>query len=338
MGIRGKVRDGLNGVLRSYGFEAVPIDALYDWQRGIAPAAGNNDTQPAGAADYLKPDNPRLLELQRRYAAFDPAATTPSVWSSEYVQANDIAQFRGDNGWVWQIRGRNVNRLAYALTYYYLKSIDSLGLFDTLTEDENFGNHVFAIDGRLISRDLLDSVGEMYFLNRHLTQQECDGLRVLDIGAGYGRLAARMASAFPGIEGYYCTDAVAVSTFVCEYYLRFRDARRAMVIPLDEIENTLRERRIDLAVNVHSFSECRMEAIEWWVGLLARHRVKKLMIVPNRATADGQRLLTNDGQDFLPLLERYGYRTIVREPTYLDSIVQEFGIEPSWRHLLELAD
>lgn len=72
-----------------------------------------------------------------------------------------------------------------------------------------------------------------------------------------------------------------------------------------------------------------------WIRLVSRHRVKNLMIVPNRSAAGGG-LLTNDGQDFLPLMERYGYRMLVREPKYLDPVVQEFGLQPSWYHLFEL--
>jgi hypothetical protein len=137
---------------------------------------------------------------------------------------------------------------------------------------------------------------------------------VLDIGAGYGRLAHRMVTALPGIAQYLCTDAVAVSTFVSDYYLRFRGVEKACVIPLDKIEGTLRDHPVDLAINVHSFSECQFPAIEWWARLLSKHRVKYLMVVPNPAE-DG-RLLTDYGRDFLPLLERYGYRDVLKEPKF----------------------
>jgi len=216
--------------------------------------------------------------------------------------------------------------------------MDRLGLLDRLIEDENFGNFAFSIAGRQISRDLLDSIAEIYFLDRHLGLSSRVGFRVLDVGAGYGRLAHRMTSALGGVERYYCTDAVAVSTFVSEYYLRFRGAEKAVVVPLDEIEAELRSQPVDLAINIHSFSQCRMEAIEWWIRLLSRHRVRNLMIIPNRSSSGGERLLTNDGQDFLPLLEQYGYRTIVKEPKYLDPVVQEFGLLPTWHHLLEFRE
>ena len=45
---------------------------------------------------------------------------------------------------------------------------------------------------------------------------------MLDIGAGYGRLAHRMSAAFPQLEDYCCVDAVPESTFLSEYYLRHR--------------------------------------------------------------------------------------------------------------------
>ena len=155
---------------------------------------------------------------------------------------------------------------------------------------------------------------------------------------GYGRLAHRMVSALSGVERYYCTDAVAVSTFVSDYYLRFRGVDKAVVIPLDEIETALRGHPVDLAINIHSFSECRMQAIEWWIRLLSRHRVKNLMIVPAQSTSRGERLLTDHGQEFLPLLEQYGYRTVLKEPKYLDPVVQEFGLQPTWHHLLEFRE
>ncbi len=183
---------------------------------------------------------------------------------------------------------------------------------------------------------MLDSVAEIYFLDRHLGIASRTGLRVLDVGAGYGRLAHRMLGALPGLERYFCTDAVAISTFVSDYYLRFRGVEKARVIPLDEIDKTLREHPVDLAINIHSFSECRTQAIDWWARLLSEHRVKNLMIAPNGEGERLQHLLTNDGQDFLPIFERYGYRTVLKEPKFADPVVQEWGLMPTWYHLLEL--
>ena len=335
MGLRKWIKHRSNDLLRYYGFEIVPTESLYEWQRIVVDKpCWHNCPLSDEALGYLKPDNPKLIDLQQRYSLFHADVTTPTVWNDQHVSAEDIGYFRGDNAWVWQVRGRNSNVLAYAISLYYLKSMDRLGLLDKLLEDEEFGNFVFSIAGQHVSRDLLDSIVEIYFLDRHLGLGSRAAFRVLDVGAGYGRLAHRLVSALSGVERYYCTDAVAVSTFVSEYYLRFRRVDKATVIPLDEIETAFCD-PIDLAINIHSFSECRMRAIEWWIRLLSRHRVKNLMIVPNCSTGRGERLLTNDGQDFLPLLEQYGYRTVIKEPKYLDPVVQEFGLYPSWHHLLE---
>ena len=185
--------------------------------------------------------------------------------------------------------GVHTNQLAYALTTYYVKSIDQLGLVGKLDEDPLFGNVCFDIDNRLVSRDLLDSILEIYFLEKHLKLSALENPTLLDIGAGYGRLAHRMLNALPNIKQVLCTDAFPVSTFVSEYYLRFRDlGDRAKVVPLDEIEQALWDHPVDIAINIHSFPECRLSAIEWWVSRLAKYGVRYLMIVPNSDLPDNQ--------------------------------------------------
>jgi hypothetical protein len=176
----------------------------------------------------------------------------------------------------------------------------------------------------------------MYFLEKHLNISGWDRINMLDIGSGYGRLAHRMVSGFPNIDRYLCTDAIPVSTFICEYYLRFRNVdNKAKVIPLHDIEEVLRNRAIDIAINVHSFSECRVQAIAWWLNLLNKCRVKYLMIVPNAVNGKG-RLLTSDGQDFSSIIESHGYKLIAQEPKYRDIVVQRFAINPVYHYLFEL--
>jgi hypothetical protein len=123
-------------------------------------------------------------------------------------------------------------------------------------------------------------------------------------------------SILSGIGSFFCTDAIAVSTFVSQFYLQYRGVEKAIVVPLDRITQLLDHQPIDLAVNIHSFSECRTQAIEWWARLLSKYRIKNLMVVPNGTGSRGERLLTNDGHDFLPILEHYGYGTVAVEPTF----------------------
>jgi putative sugar O-methyltransferase len=228
-----------------------------------------------------------------------------------------------------------MNPLSYALTTYYLQSVDKLHLLSRLEEDEHFGIFTFNVAGRVVSRDLLDSVNELNFLHRELSIGDWPRLNVLDIGAGYGRLAHRTVQGLDNIGTYLCTDAVATSTFVAEYYLRFRGIKqRAQVVPLDEIEAQLSTTPIDVAVNIHSFSECSASAIDWWLALLARHSVKYLFVVPN--SVDSERRLTNHaGEDFGAIIEGHGYRLRTAAPKYADPTVQEYGIASTYYHLFE---
>ena len=87
-------------------------------------------------------------------------------------------------------------------------------------EDGAFGCWTTDVPGRgKLSRDRLDSVSETLFLERQLNVLSRPGIRILDIGAGYGRFAYRMAQAHSSLADYCCVDAVPESTFLSEYYL-----------------------------------------------------------------------------------------------------------------------
>jgi hypothetical protein len=333
MSIKAHIREALNALCKCNGYTIVKDWILYDWQKTPSPTQPKDRWAqlPKDAAGYLVKNNPRLRELQTRYAAFHSEVTTPLIWTDAHVSPAEMLYFRGDNAYVYQ-RGRCMNIMAYALTTYYVKCIDKLGLLEKLAEDDYFGIHTFTVDNRLVSRDLLDSLNEIYFLEKHLNISSYKSLSILDIGAGYGRLAHRMANALPNLAEYLCTDAFPISTFISEYYLRFRNLEgKTKVIPLDRIEQTLCDRCVNIAVNIHSFSECRTTAIEWWLSLLAKHRVKHLMIVPN----GGDTLRTHDGVDFSSIIEKHGYRLKAREPKYRDPVVQQYAIRPNYHCLFE---
>jgi len=289
---------------------------------------------PAGASDVLFAGNPVLISLKQRYAGFDARVTTPLLWQPEYIdQQVEIMRFRGESAYIYQIRGMNTSVSAYAITTEYVKSIDTLGLLDRLFDDGLFGACLFQIAGKFVSRDLLDSIIELYFINRYLDIANRTDMHILDIGAGYGRLAYHTVTAFPGIK-YFCTDAVALSSFISDFYLHFRGIQnQAKVIPLDEIEKILQSTQIDLAINIHSFPECQAEAIEWWLALISRHKVKYLMIVANLSNGG---LYTHVGENMMMIFQRHGYQMLAREPKYPDLIVQQTGLQPTDYHLFEL--
>jgi hypothetical protein len=332
MGWKRRLYEGVNSWLERYGFKLMKSQMLYEWQKNPPTFPSYRPSQlPQGSESYLIPSNSRFQELKARYSAFDGAVTTPFVWTDDMVRLNDMLYFRGDNAYVWQIRGFNMNVLSYALMTYYVKSIDKLGLLEKPKEDDLFGVYSFEVDNKLVSRDLLDSIIEIHFLEKHLHISTHNNLRILDIGAGYGRLAYRMVNALANIEQFLCTDAVPVSTFICEYYLRFRKLEdKAKAVPIDEIEQTLEQSPVDLAINIQSFPECKISAIEWWLSFLAKHRVKNLMIV-----LDYPELRTHEGLDFGNLVKTYGYRLVVKESTCQDKVVQQYTVNPSYLHLFQ---
>jgi hypothetical protein len=195
----------------------------------------------------------------------------------------------------------------------------STHLFERLREDGLFAAEPYDIDGVLVSRDhLLDSIVELTFLDTELGISRRQ-VTILDIGAGYGRLAHRATTAFENVR-YLCADAVPLSTFLCDYYLRFRGVTdRATIVPLDRVAETLARTKVDLAVNIHSFSECPLSVIDCWLNLLVKRRVPYLMIVPNAGTR--LRSTERDGTrvDFMPLLRTSSFELARRRPKYGDS-------------------
>ncbi|MEA3003982.1 MAG: hypothetical protein QOH81_2770 [Sphingomonadales bacterium] len=318
-----------------FGLRAVRTGHLYRWQTepGRAGTVGTT-CLPDGASIWLRRDNPVLVDLVARYAAFDSRVIRPVRWTPDKLSDRDLLWFRGDNAFLWQVRGLNLNPLAYALCYYHFLASDEGRLLDRLGEDDLFGVHLFEFNDRPVSRDLLDSAGEIQFLQRHLGLGS-NFARVLDIGAGYGRLAWRLEQVFGQAIQVFATDAFAPATFICDYYLRFRGARTA-VVPVDEVDALLSDTPIDLAINVHSFSECSPEAVDWWVERLSAHRVRHLFIVPNAGTKGGFECQAADGINIEPIVARHGYRLVACEARYSDPFVQEHGIDPVAFHLFEL--
>jgi SAM-dependent methyltransferase len=295
--------------------------------RYVDPSFDSRRTLPPGASDELRSDHPRLIELRARYARCRAPMAIKTVWAHSYLETQlSLPYFRGDNSYVWQFR--NIGAMATHKYFFYLREVaarDTRGLLETLEEDGAFGCWTFDYPGwPTVSRDLLDSINELEFLDRELDLLDTDWT-VLDIGAGYGRLAHRMLAAAPKLTRYICVDAVPESTFLCEYYLRFRGCMdRAEVVPLDELDARLPGRTVQLAVNIHSFSEMGSPAIAGWLSWLAELEVPWLLIVPN----DGRLLLTSEEtgerHDFAPLVRQHGYELARCEPVFPDPTMREF--------------
>ena len=286
---------------------------------------------PDGAAEVLRADHPRLAELAQRYRGHPAAAR--SGWSDLRLEHQiDLRHFRGDSQYLYQRRG--TPEAAYALSADYVARHGALGLLDVLEEDGAFGALVFELDGRRVSRDLLDSALEIEALGEWLGPDRLAAARVLDVGAGYGRLAHRLSSWSPRVR-VVATDAVPLSTFLCDYYLGFRGCANAQVVPLDEAEAAIARGGFDIAVNVHSFGEAPREAIAWWLGRIAAAGVPRLFIVHVERElfaleADLSRRSYDD------VLAKLGYRRVDLRAKYDRSdTVQRLGAFPAWYHAFE---
>ena len=295
---------------------------------------GYDDRVPLSpeALAVLRPDNSRLLDLSLRYARSSAPVCTHTQWATELESdETDLRYFRGDNAYLWQYsRSPELNRLRYFIYAQYLSQRTAReGLWAALEEDGAFGCFTFSYEGmQPVSRDLLDSINELSFLDTHWGLFERTTVRVVDIGAGYGRLAHRMAVALPSLERYWCLDAVPRSTFLSEYYLAFRGVEQATVVPIDEMDgDAIPVGGVDLAINVHSFSEMSRAAIKGWLQWLTSRDVGSLLVVPNERDrilsreADGARVDCSD------LIATAGYRLAVARPTIESASVRDlFGV------------
>jgi hypothetical protein len=315
------MRRWVQAVLRRFGYQLVRASAAPERSLGLSHPETRVD--PA-VRERLRPDHPRLLELRQRYAAARLPMLAHSWWTPEYIgQSLDLAHFRGDNAYVWQTRHMPEAHLRYYLYAQDVAARDALGLFPRLAEDGAFGCWVYrSARFPALSRDVLDSVNELNFLERHAGLTRAPGLNVLDIGAGYGRLAHRSCEALPNLGRYYCTDGVAESTFLSEFYLEHRGCRQASVVPADEL-GRLDGVRLDLAINVHSFSEMSLAAIDGWLELLQGLRVPRLFVVPNDGTALLSMEADGSRRDFEGALEHRGYRLAACEPAIADADVRQ---------------
>jgi hypothetical protein len=290
---------------------------------------------PPEAAE-LSEDHPRLRELRARYAELSWPVCEHSIWEPDRAERwagpapsgwrpkFDLQYFRGDSSYVWHYReSRRVSELKFFVYLEDIRRRDPQGLVERLGEDGLFGCWFYEFADRpRVSRDLLDAVNELLFLDDQLGALQSAGLRVLDVGAGYGRLAHRFAQATTGLVDYCCVDAIATSTFLCEWYTRFRAVSPPVrVLPLPEVPS-LQTGAFDLACNVHAWSECTSAAIRWWMEHVARLEIPNLFVVPNEA--EGFLSLEPDGsrRDYLSIIEAAGYRLIVERPVLADPAVR----------------
>lgn len=313
----------VQSLLRRFGYQLVRNTQP---QAMVGVSHDPSSSVPEVLIPQLQSDNPRLADLRKRYSILNVPMLAHTWWNEEYIaQTIDLKYFRGDNAYIWQTR--HMSGSAELHYYFYARDVlarDRLNLFSKLSEDGAFGCWTFkSRKFPMLSRDLLDSVNELNFLDRHAGIANKRDLCVLDIGAGYGRLAHRSTEALPHLKKYYCVDGVPESTFLSEIYLSHRGCSdQTEVIPIDKLD-ALDGLNFDIAVNVHSFSEMSLGAVEGWLDTVMRLQIPKLFIVPN----DAQAFLTMEAdgsrRDFFSSIESRGYKIVASESTIADPDVRE---------------
>lgn len=228
---------------------------------------------------------------------------SPTVWNnSNYITQSFNMNFRGENAYVWQcMLGDDKN--IYTEYYKIIKQIDTDSFLQKTKEDGSYGCISFEIDNIKISRDLLDSILEIYYIKSVFPDLE--KLNLLEIGAGYGRLCKRFIDCFPNSK-YFITDAIPQSTFFSKIYLGNKNEDN--VINLFDIERRIKELNIDIAINIHSFPECNITDIEWWVKLLYTNKIKYIFYVPNNPNSTSEYMPSNSNDSIYDIYIKYGYK------------------------------
>ena len=153
---------------------------------------------------------------------------------------------------------------------------------DGKVRDKRFGARVVntAALGE-VTRMWLESNVEIDFLRRHTPPHSFPLGHVLDIGAGYGRLAVTLAKSGMA-DSVYCIDAVPISSELCSHYTRmFTTEDQVRVLDLKWFADNYKRYAYfyDLAVNIHSWNECSYEQIWNWVMLIEELSIPYLFTV-----------------------------------------------------------
>lgn len=336
--IRRCLRDLSRWYIERYGYFVIEKKNLYDWQ--IKPnynASYNPETKiPNNAKKYLHSKNPRLIQLKSDYQKFLAKNFKKGLWTENYLKNEDLLFFRGDNPYVYQKRGNQLSIFAYLITYFWFKSKDKANDLFFFKEEISFGIYNFVIDEKNITRDLLDSFNEIEFLKENVFKNHENKVKVLEIGAGYGRLAKWLTKNTKFIEHYYCIDGIPESTFISEYFLKkYHKIDNVTVVPVNMKESLVEKDNITLAINIHSFSEMTFDFVKFWIKEVTRLKILYLFIVPNAGHNFEGELVSFDKVNFRNLIESKGYELVLKRTKYLDPYVQKYGLNPTVYYLFQ---
>ena len=172
-----------------------------------------------------------------------------------------------------------VYKIFVAMFADFVRTTDPLGLIDKLAEPPVGNPFVISYGGRRVSQDLCNSIHEFYSATSD-TDRSRKGLRVAELGAGYGRLGQVFLSALEGssytvidippalyVSQRYLSEVFpALKVFTFREFKSFEDVReeyeasRIRFLAANQIE-LLPKDSFDLFVNVSSLHEMTYDQI-----------------------------------------------------------------------------
>ncbi len=129
-----------------------------------------------------------------------------------------------------------------------------------------------------------------------------------------GRFVHRFLSLYPNAKAW-ALDVVPVSSFGGERYLRARGLLARTTIGGQALLRDLPRGSVNIACNIHSWSEAPLASIEKWLDAIAHLEVRYLFFVPHTAAAVS---LEADGgtKPIVPAVLERGYRIIAEQAKY----------------------
>ncbi len=187
----------------------------------------------------------------------------------------------------WSEDEWNCYREFLILWWQYVTNRDQLGIFASASEPLAGNPLSIQINGNWISQDICNSVIETNSIVSGTGNP--DGFKVVELGAGYGRIASLWLSSFENVS--FTIIDIPPALFLSQWYLKqvfpqlavfeyrefasydevkndFENSRIRFLLP-QQIE-LLPDKTFDLFLNISSLHEMTMEQIDYWFACIDR--------------------------------------------------------------------
>ena len=180
---------------------------------------------------------------------------------------------------------------------------------DGSQRDAQYGAMLFDTKYGKVTRMWADSNVEYDFLQRHLNKFFLQNATVMDVGAGYGRLAVSMS---PHVKQFIAVDSIPVSVACCkDYVATWARTDNIQILSVEDLYLMYKQNKvpkIELAMNIHSWNECSLETIEEWLQTLVKFNTDFLFTVSHGqldARFERAYYSWSNGASYRPLIEKY---------------------------------